>query len=209
MRSSTKVVGGLLAGAISASGLLVYVVPSEATASGGAENPPRQQARSSLPKQELAQDKPVGTTLPGGATSLSEGYSDWQVVCGPSNAGKHCAMLQNQVQKNGQRVLAIELTAPSEGAINGIIALPFGLALESGATLDIDASPAGSSLRFRTCLPAGCILPLSFDIATLKALRTGTALKVKANADGGGEQAFSISLKGFAAALDRLNELTR
>jgi len=149
------------------------------------------------------------SSLPGGASSLSETYKDWRVACIQQGTAKRCAMSQIQTQQNNQRILAIELNALNGNAVSGTLVLPFGLALESGAMLQIDDKPAMQPLRFRTCLPDGCLLPVTFDAATLVTLRSGTALKVKAAADGGAAALFSISLQGFATALDRVGALAR
>jgi invasion protein IalB len=90
-----------------------------------------------------------------------------------------------------------------------MLMLPFGLALDSGVTLQIDDKATMQPLRFRTCLPAGCVVSLTFDAPALVALRAGSALKVKAVADGGAATSFSISLQGFATALDRMGALAR
>ncbi|WP_406600856.1 invasion associated locus B family protein [Microvirga rosea] len=118
-------------------------------------------------------------------------------------------MSQAQAQQNGQRVLAIELSAPSGNAVSGMLVLPFGLALDSGVSYQIDEKPVIPPMRFRTCLPIGCLVPVSFDASTLAALRTGTALKLKATADSGAAAPFSISLQGFATTLDRVGTLSR
>jgi invasion protein IalB len=48
-------------------------------------------------------------------------------------------------------------------------------------------------------------VPLAFDAATVTALRAGTSASVSVTAnDSGQELAFSISLNGFASALDRV-----
>lgn len=108
--------------------------------------------------------------------------------------------------ENRQRVLAAGLTAAEEGgAANGVLVLPFGLRLDSGVRLAIDEGVQLDPLRFSTCLPAGCIVPLAFDAATVTALRAGTSASVSVTAnDSGQELAFSISLNGFASALDRV-----
>jgi invasion protein IalB len=159
--------------------------------------------------QAPAGTAPTPSTLPGGATSINETYRDWSVACVQQGAGKRCAMSQVQTQQNGQRVLAIEISPPQGSSTTGALALPFGLALANGITLQIDDKPAMVPLRFRTCLPTGCIVPLSFDAAAIVALRAGTSLKVKATTDGGSEAPFTISLAGFAAALDRVAALAR
>ncbi len=157
---------------------------------------------------EIAQATAAPSTLPGGASSLRETFSDWQVACAVQDAGSHCALLQSQSRQNGQRVLAIELSATSATTVDGVLVLPFGLALENGVALRIDDQPEGQSFRFKTCLPAGCLVPVSFDAKAVKSLRSGISLKVAAVTDGGAEQAFTISLKGFAAALDRIGALS-
>ncbi|QCI66762.1 invasion associated locus B family protein [Phreatobacter stygius] len=152
---------------------------------------------------------PVASTLPGGASSLQETYQDWQVACLQQGAGKRCALSQQQADpQSRQRVLAIELTTVADKA-EGVLVLPFGLALDKGVTLQIDDGPVGQPLRFRTCLPAGCLVPLSFDARAVATLRRGTAIKAKVTTDDGRETTFSISLKGLAPALDRTAVLLR
>ena len=52
--------------------------------------------------------------------------------------------------------------------------LPFGLALDHGVVLQVDDGAPGPVLRFRTCLPAGCVVPLSSDAKLVAAARKGT-----------------------------------
>jgi invasion protein IalB len=153
------------------------------------------------------------TGLPGGASSLRESHGDWMVSCAvQEQAGrnvKSCALSQEQTNGNSrQRVLAIELK-PENTGVAGILILPFGLALDHGATFQVDDSPAGPPQKFRTCIPAGCLVPVSFDARTLAALRKGNQLKVKTVADGGKETPFTISLKGFPSAFDRTAALAK
>ena len=149
--------------------------------------------------------------LPGGASSLNETHGDWRVHCTAPEGAVRCAISQTQVQgENRQRVLAVELTAADDGAAaNGALVLPFGLKLENGVSLAIDEAAPFQNLRFSTCLPAGCLVPLSFDGDAMAALRAGTTLAIKAAAnDGGQEVALSVSLRGFTSALARAAELT-
>lgn len=148
--------------------------------------------------------------LPGGATSLNETHGDWTVACATREGVARCVITQTQVSgENRQRVLAVELTAAEGGnTVNGVLVLPFGLRLDSGVRLAIDEAAPREPLRFSTCLPAGCLVPLAFDTASVTALRVGTALRVTATtSDSTQEVAFSISLSGFTSALDRVNEL--
>jgi invasion protein IalB len=104
-------------------------------------------------------------------------------------------------------VLAIELRKGEGDAASGNLALPFGLLLDAGAVLQIDDGQPLEPLRFSTCLPAGCLVPLNFDADTVTALRLGTALKIKVRSIDHKELTLSVSLRGFAAAHDRLKTL--
>lgn len=151
----------------------------------------------------------TGTTAAGGPSSLSEIYEDWRVACVASAEKKQqCAFSQGQVSQNGQRVLTVELTPADDGGLKGILVMPFGLNLDKGVTFSVDDTPPGKPSRFRTCLPGGCIVRLTFTAATTAALKKGTALKLGAFAsDTEKDVAFSISLKGFNQALERTIQL--
>ena len=158
---------------------------------------------------------PPTSSLPGGASSLQENYQDWGVVCAQQPgangqpSGKRCAMTQQQVnQQGGQRILAAELK-PAGANVEATLFLPFGLALDKGVTLQIDDGQVTQPYRFRTCLPAGCLVQLTFDAGYMTALQKGAALKIKAIADTGAEAPFSLSLKGFGAASARLTALSK
>ena len=72
----------------------------------------------------------------------------------------------------------------------------------------IDNNPAGKPSRFRTCMPTGCIVPLTFTDATTKVLRKGKVLSLGAFAsDTEKDITFPVSLKGFEASLNRTIEL--
>jgi invasion protein IalB len=149
-------------------------------------------------------------SLPGGATSLQEMHGDWRVICAQQNERKVCALSQQQTDKDTrQLLLAIELNAPAIDMAEGTLILPFGLALDRGVTLQIDDVAAGPTLRFRTCLPVGCLVSLALDPTTVGLLRKGTTLTVSATADGGQGAAFKISLNGFSSALDRTAALAK
>jgi len=169
-----------------------------------------------LAPARAAGDKPdaqaaPAPTLPSGANALQEVFQDWQVACAPQGAGPRCALSQQQSDpQSKQRVLLITLNASGADKAEGVLILPFGLAIDSGATLQVDDGTALPPLRFRTCLPAGCIIPLNFDAKLIGALRKGGALKVKVvAADTAKEMVLPISLKGFPGALDRTVALSR
>jgi invasion protein IalB len=148
--------------------------------------------------------------LAAGATSVNETYTDWVVLCSVTDKGRVCLMTQQQRKKDtNQLVLAIELASVAAEQLRGNLVLPFGLRLADGVTLQIDGGPVSKPLPFATCLPAGCIVQVAFDPVTLKALKSGTALKLTAKAhEGGQDVVFGVSLKGFAAAHDRVLALS-
>jgi invasion protein IalB len=146
----------------------------------------------------------------GGASSIQETYQDWQVGCSVHGNVKQCAMSQQQRQKaNNQLVMAAQFVpGKDDGTASGAIIMPFGLLLSSGLTLQVDDKAASKPLPFRTCLPAGCLAPVSLDKATVSAARAGTTLKISAVASDTNQPVnLTISLKGFAQALDRLKTL--
>ncbi|MFC7398204.1 invasion associated locus B family protein [Chelatococcus sp. GCM10030263] len=151
--------------------------------------------------------------LPGGANTLNESHGDWAVSCAVVNQngapGKVCVLSQQQTTgQSGQRVLAVELR-PQDTTVDGTLVLPFGIALDKGVTLQVDDGPALAPLRFRTCLPGGCVVDLSFDAKMLPLLRKGSSLKIRTIADGGKETQLAVSLKGFPSALDRTIALSK
>ena len=145
-----------------------------------------------------------------GPSSLTETYEDWRVVCTQQNETRQCAFSQQQRQQNGRTVLAIELVPAKNGTLSGTLLLPFGLALDKGVALALDDAPPAAALPFKTCLPSGCIAPLTLSAATAKSYRTGTAIKLTmAASDTGKPVTLSISLKGFGPALDRTIALSK
>lgn len=152
----------------------------------------------------------AATTLPGGATTLTETHDDWTVRCSIANNAVQCAAQQEQLSnQTKQRVLAIQLLAGSGDAQNGTLVLPFGLLLSKGAVLKVDDKLTSPPQPFQTCLPSGCLVPLTIGKDWLAAMRSGTALTVAAVAVNGQDAKFSISLKGLGPAIDRIAELTK
>lgn len=150
-------------------------------------------------------------SLPGGASALSETHGDWTVNCRIANDAKACAFSHQQFDKaSNQRLLAIELTTRDAATATGTLALPFGLALQSGVTLQIDDTKLEGAKPFSTCLAAGCLVPVTFDAKLVGQLKAGGVLKVNATTiDTGQPVVFSISLTGFASAIARTAELLK
>jgi invasion protein IalB len=186
--------------------------------------PPRTQARPAAPARPPARpaptaaqaqsapasvSQPATATLPNGASAINEIFGDWTVDCRLSDGQKACVLSQAQGNsQNNQRVFAIELRTPRDGKTEGAILMPFGLRLENGAVLRLDDKDLGQGLRFSTCVPAGCLLPVSFPTVATDAMKAGKTLTAAAlNLSSGEPVAFNISLNGFSAALARITQL--
>jgi invasion protein IalB len=94
------------------------------------------------------------------------------------------------------------------GKTEGTILMPFGLKLDSGALLTLDNKDFGAALRFSTCTPEGCLLPVLFPAASIEAMKKAKTLAVASlNLSSGEVVAFKLSLDGFAPAIARIVEL--
>ncbi|MGL4289165.1 MAG: invasion associated locus B family protein [Phreatobacter sp.] len=170
---------------------------------------PRRPAPAPAPAPLAAPLMPQMAQLPNGATSINETYGDWTVDCRIIEGRKACALSQSQGnQQTGQRTFAIELRLPENGKTDGVLLLPFGLNLDLGVKLKIDEQDLGQGVRFSTCLPSGCLAPISLPTVATEALKKGTRLIVSATSLSSGEAAtFNVSLNGFAAAIARIVQL--
>ncbi|MGE0627701.1 MAG: invasion associated locus B family protein [Hyphomicrobiaceae bacterium] len=150
-------------------------------------------------------------TLPGGASSLQETYGSWTVSCRIADGRKLCSHSQVRGnQQTGQRNFAIELKPPRDGKTDGVLVLPFGLALGAGVKLTLDDKALGQTIPFSTCVPSGCLVPVSFPAAAIAAIKKAKALSATATPAGSSEPAvFTLSLDGFTAAHARITELMK
>lgn len=146
--------------------------------------------------------------LPNGASSLREVYQDWSVACSLRENTKICSLSQDQVQGNGQRLLAVEVQRRADGSAIATLLLPFGILLDSGVTPQIDDQPPLSPLRFRTCQPSGCLAVFSIDPPTLGKMREGSLLKLNVTTAADTQLTFPVSLRGLTVALDRMGALS-
>jgi invasion protein IalB len=159
--------------------------------------------------------EPVATTpaaqLPNGASSINEAYGTWAVACRIVNGQKQCLLGHGQSDgQTGKPLFAIELQIPRDGKTEGTILMPFGLKLDAGAILTVDGEDLGPALRFATCVPQGCLLPISFPTITVDAMKKSKTLTVAApDLGSGGMVSFKVPLEGFAAATARMSELCR
>lgn len=142
---------------------------------------------------------------PTGATTVSESYGDWTVSCVRPEAKVTCIVVQSQGDsKTGRRQFGFELSVPKEGRSEGVILMPFGMAIEPGVTFKLDEQALGKGAPYSTCTSDGCLVPISFPTLATDGMRNAKSLTVSAQKSGNNEPAtIVVPLAGFPQAFDR------
>lgn len=142
---------------------------------------------------------------PAGALSISESYGEWTLSCARAETGTSCMLMQAQGDnKTGKRQFAFELRTPKDGRSEGLILMPFGLAIDPGVTFKLDDVVLGKGAPYLSCSNEGCLVPISFPTLATDAMRTAKNLVVIGAKPGGNEpQPISVPLGGFAPVWER------
>ncbi|EJF83702.1 invasion associated locus B family protein [Bartonella rattimassiliensis] len=159
-----------------------------------------------------AASKPVAATLPNGASSLTETYGLWTISCGIQEGKKVCFMHRQEMNDQGRVVVAMSLILDAEGVLSGSLTVPFGILVSKPVLLQVDEGKAVIETGIRTCVPAGCMVPVIFDKSHIAALRAGKQLKLAMTVAAAGEPPLNdlfIQLNGFSNALNRLTALQK
>lgn len=149
--------------------------------------------------------------LPDGADAvvLQERYGNWMVVCqeNTDTAGTVCSALQVQTRA-GARVLSAQLSGDPETSLTGTLTLPFGLALTEGISLSADEKPL-QTLKFSTCLPEGCVVPVQWDKEQVKILMNAGKWTLTGKNSGVSAEKIELQLpvNGLDKALQRIQFL--
>lgn len=159
-----------------------------------------------------AATKPAAATLPNGASSLTETYGLWSLNCSIQEGKKICFMHRQEVNDQGRVVVAMNVILNADGVVSGNLTVPFGLAVNKPIRIQVDEGKAVIETGIRTCVPAGCIVPIVFDKNHVSALRSGKHLKLSMTIAAPGEPPLNdlfIQLNGFSNALNRLTALQK
>lgn len=142
---------------------------------------------------------------PTGATSVSESYGDWTVSCVRPEAKVNCIVVQSQGDsKTGRRKFGFELSVPKDGRAEGVILMPFGMAIDPGVTFKLDEQALGKGAPYSTCTAEGCLVPISFPTLATDGMRNAKNLTVTGQKSGNNEPAaIVVPLVGFPQAFDR------
>jgi invasion protein IalB len=161
------------------------------------------------PAQPSAAAPTAPALWPTGATSVSESYGDWTMTCVRPNEKVACVVAQSQGDsKTGRRKFGVELKPPRDGYAEGIVVMPFGLAIEPGITFKLDDQVLGKGAPYSSCTGEGCLVPISLPTVATDAMRTAKMLTVvgqkAAGSAGAGEPApITVPLVGFTQAFER------
>jgi invasion protein IalB len=199
---------------------------AEAPAAEKARPKPKTKPKSGRPKTApTAMPTPVAPSAPPptataawplGATSVSESYDDWTMTCVRPSEKVACVVAQSQGDsRTGRRRFGIELKPPQDGHAEGIVVMPFGLAIEPGITFKLDDQVLGKGAPYTSCTGEGCLVPISFPTLAIDGMRTAKILAVTgrktAGATGieaGDPATIAVPLAGFPQAFDRAMALS-
>ncbi|MGH1569890.1 invasion associated locus B family protein [Methylobacterium sp. P31] len=154
---------------------------------------------------EAAPPSPAHAVWPTGASMVSESYGDWTMTCTRPNEKVTCIVAQSQGDsQTGRRKFGFELQTPANGRSEGIVLMPFGLAIEPGITFKLDEQALGKGAPYTTCSAEGCIVSISFPTLALDGMRTAKKLIVTGQKAGSSDPAsITVPLEGFPQAFDR------
>ncbi|MBO1325097.1 invasion associated locus B family protein [Acetobacter sp. TBRC 12305] len=162
------------------------------------------QAAAVAPRQDS-----VAGTLPDGASTLTETYQAWQVVCQPGPKGETCVVSQRVADsKTHKRIMAIQFH-PDGKAVAGIVALPLGVRLTDGVAIRVDGKAVGKSFAFTTCIPEGCIASLTLDESQLALLESAKKAEFSFFTAAGHHVDLPITVTGLDHAITRVRALSR
>jgi invasion protein IalB len=181
--------------------------PADAPAKGRPKPKPKPAAHKAAKPAEgsTAAAAPAHAVWPTGASTVSESYGDWTMTCTRPNEKVTCIVAQAQGDsQTGRRKFGFELQTPANGRSEGIVLMPFGLAIESGVTFKLDEQTLGKGAPYTVCSAEGCIVPISFPTLALDGMRTAKALTVSGQKAGSTDPAtITVPLTGFPQAFDR------
>lgn len=153
----------------------------------------------------LAQETPAAE-----AAAPEKPVNAWVVNCasGANGGALECQMSQNLTEaKTGQRVLTVTIRKQAkDGAMAMLLALPHGLFIPAGASYQIDAGEK-KAVAIQTSDQNGAYAAVPLDAALITALKTGTNLNIGMESVTRKPVAIPLSLNGFTAAIDKLDEV--
>ncbi|MGV7033738.1 invasion associated locus B family protein [Methylobacterium symbioticum] len=180
--------------------------PEAAPAAEEKPKPKPKPAPRPKPAPAKAVDKPAEKAAwPAGADTVTETYGEWTTSCARAEAQVACMVMQTQGDRNtGRRQFAFELRTPKDGRAEGVILMPFGLAIEPGVSFKLDEATLGKGAFYISCTAEGCLVPVSFPTLATDSMKTAKALVVTGKKASNDEAVtITLPLAGFATAFER------
>ena len=101
-----------------------------------------------------------------------------------------CIVAQSQGDsQTGRRKFGFELQTPANGRSEGLVLMPFGLAIEPGVSFKLDEQTLGKGAPYMMCSAEGCFVPISFPTLALDGMRNAKTLTVTGQKTGGSDPA--------------------
>lgn len=152
---------------------------------------------------------PVLAQAGAGGEGAAPAPAPWGATCSSSGRGTppDCVMEQRVVMSNsGQLLAAVTVRMPADSQTPVLmIRTPFGLHLPAGLKLAVDDQPV-VTLPLQTCDASGCYAGDVITPELLAALKQGTTLSVTFQDTAQRDIAVPVSLNGFSAAYDRIQQ---
>lgn len=147
----------------------------------------------------ITKPQPQGQTS---APAAIKYFNTWGIYCNSQQANIYVCTLAQELRRkeDNARLTLMEVRPTSLSQASVSLTLPFGLAVKSGVTLQVDNGPMVHNVAYSTCYQQGCIVPMKLDRNALNAIRHGKHLKVNASIINEGSVNFELPLEGFEAA---------
>lgn len=145
---------------------------------------------------------------PASAQGLQAGqtYGDWGVQCPENNNGKCFLLQQVHNKENNQPVLQArvgKITEQGQEKVRLMLIGPLGVMLPPGVAVQVDENE-GHRVPFLQCTQMGCQTLITLSDKDIAELKAGTTMKVGMTPPNGQLTVIPVSLKGFTAAMDAL-----
>ena len=163
-------------------------------------------------QSELSLGTPENAEPQVGQTYVAEVFTDWELRCVRTEDGNDpCQLYQLLLDPSGNAVAEFSVFTLPEGqeaAAGATVITPLETLLTAQLRLAVDSGQA-KRYPYSFCTQVGCFARLGFLDAEIEEFKRGSAANVTIIAAGAPEQPveLSMSLSGFTAGWDRLNNL--
>jgi len=162
-------------------------------------------------QETTASDEDLGLSA-GELVPYEEQFDDWFVICNlPAGGVRECTITQpvpNPLGTLAVRINIWPITDSNLFAAAAAIVTPLGTNLETGIELAVDSN-SPRRYGFKYCVPDGCLARIGLLRTELNSMKAGSVWKMVLFEldDASTPIQFDLSLSGFTAAFERLDEI--